>query len=476
MNPIRVRYAPSPTGHLHIGGLRTSFYNWLFARHYGGAFLVRVEDTDLERSKEEHTVSILESLRWAGMEPDEPIIIQSSRAESHRAIAQQLFEQGKVYRCYCTPEELKERLGESASQEGSYTRYDGKCRTLTETDPSKPYALRFKLPDDRASITFNDLIRGPITVERDQLDDFIIVRSDGSPMYNFVVVVDDAFMRISHVLRGEDHISNTPKQILLYEACGYTIPEFAHFSLILGPDGHRLSKRHGATSVLDFKERGFLAWALCTYLVRLGWSHGDQELFTKEELISYFTLEHMHKKQAIFDSKKLEWVNGMMIRSLPAEEIRVYIERDVDPQLESSFPNWSSPVLLSMIELYKERVRTLGELIDQLRTVHERPQAFTADPTEDPATVIDYLSAVNEALMGQKDFSREALDLLIKDICRKFAVSMPNIAQPLRRALTGATSSPGVASLISLLGCDEVVHRISFYSDYLKKGMKHTNE
>lgn len=467
---LRVRYAPSPTGHLHIGSLRTSFYNWLFARHFGGAFLVRIEDTDLERSKAEYTTSILESLKWAGMEPDEPIVIQSSRIAQHKEVAEKLLEQGKLYRCYCTAEELKERLGETAAQEGSYTRYDGKCREIKEQDASKPYALRFKLPDDRETITFNDLIRGPITFDRDQLDDFIIVRSDGSPMYNFVVVVDDAFMRISHVLRGEDHISNTPKQILLYEACGYAIPEFAHFSLILGPDGHRLSKRHGATAVLDFKDRGFLAWALCTYLVRLGWSHGDQELFAKDELIEYFTLEHMHKKQAIFDNKKLEWVNGMVIRGLPAQEIRTLIERDVDSQFSSSFANWSSPVLLSMIDLYKERVRTLRELIDQLKTVHERPHTFTADPNEDPAQVITYLSTINEALMKQDDFSREALDALIKSMCQTFAVPMPQIAHPLRRALTGATSSPGVASLISLMGCDEVVHRISYYCDYVKKG------
>ncbi len=471
MNSVRVRYAPSPTGHLHIGSLRTSLYNWLFARHNGGAFLVRIEDTDLERSKPEYTESIMASLAWAGMGPDEPIVIQSARIDRHKQIAQRLLDEGKLYRCYCTAEELRERLGESAAQEGSYTRYDGKCRNLTTIDTSKSFALRFKLPDIQ-SIGFTDLIRGPISFERDQLDDFIIVRSDGSPMYNFVVVVDDADMKITHVLRGEDHISNTPKQILLYEACGFTPPAFGHFSLILGSDGHRLSKRHGATAVLDFKERGFLAWALCTYLVRLGWSHGDQELFTRDDLVQYFTLDHMHKKQAIFDEKKLEWVNGMVMRSLPAQEIRFLIERDVDSQFMSSFANWSTPVLLSMIDLYKERVRTLRELIDQLRTVHDRPQTFTTEPGLDPAAELSYLSAINDALLHQKDFSREALDSMIKEVCRTLGASMPQIAQPVRRALTGATSSPGVASLLSLMGCDEVVHRISYYSDYLKKGMK----
>ncbi len=472
---IRVRYAPSPTGHLHVGSLRTALYNWLFARHTGGTFLLRIEDTDLERSKEEFTESIMRSLAWASIEPDEPVVIQSLRIDQHRAVAQDLLNQGKVYRCFCTQEELRERLGESAAQEGSYTRYDEKCRTreIAPDDLTKPFALRFKIPHDREYISFDDLIRGTVRFERDQLDDFIIVRSDGTPMYNFVVVVDDAFMRITHILRGEDHISNTPKQILLYEACSYPLPQFAHFSLILGPDGHRLSKRHGATAVLDFMHRGFLAKALCNYLVRLGWSHGDQEIFTTQELIEYFSLEHMSKKGAIFDSKKLEWVNSMYIRALTPDELTLLIERDVEPHFKKSLGNWSSHVVNRILDLYKERVKTLKELVDDVRSLHERPQVFSGDLSEyaRPQSS-EYVQAFYNELESQEEGSHDSVDLLIKTICQRYGIGMAQIAQPLRIALTGKSSSPGVAHLIAVLGKDESVHRIGYFISYLKERTK----
>lgn len=472
MNGIRVRYAPSPTGHLHVGSLRTALYNWLFARHNKGKFLVRIEDTDLERSKPEYTQSILESLSWASLEPDEPPVIQSEFADKHRKVARGLLAQGKVYRCFCSPEELRARLGESAEQEGSYTRYDEKCRHREPTpdDESLPYALRFKLPHDRLTISFVDLIRGPITFERNQLDDFIIVRSDGTPMYNFVVVVDDAAQDITHILRGEDHISNTPKQILLYEACGYPIPAFAHFSLILGPDGHRLSKRHGATAVLDFKLRGFLADALCNYLVRLGWSHGDQEIFSREELITYFTLDHMSKKQAIFDSKKLEWVNSMYIRALPPEKLVEYIERDVEPDFAAQITNWSHPTLYRIIGLYQERVKTLRELADEMKQLHNRLQEFAQDLTgyKQPG-VLEYLEAFDTALENDAEVTVESVDHLLKALCEKYNIKIAQLAQPLRIALTGQTSSPGVAQLIAALGKEESIQRIGYFIAYLKE-------
>ncbi len=471
MNDVRVRYAPSPTGHLHLGSLRTALYNWLFARHHLGVFLVRIEDTDLERSKPEYTQSILETLQWASMEPDEPVIIQSERIEIHRKIAHQLLTEGKVYRCFCTPAELRERLGESASQEGSYTRYDGKCRDKDVTNfDEKPFALRFRLQEDRQSILFNDLIRGPVQFERDQLDDFIIVRSDGTPMYNFVVVVDDAFMNISHVLRGEDHISNTPKQILLYEACGYAVPQFAHFSMILGPDGQRLSKRHGATSVLEYKQEGFLPDALCNYLVRLGWSHGDQELFTRQELFNYFDLGAMSKKGAIFDPKKLEWVNGMYIRNLSPEVILDTIERDMNHTWRTVFSKWSLSTLLKGISLYKERAKTLKELSDDLKSLHETPVKFPENPNFiDTSSVLNSLQAVEDLLERLDTFSYEFIDKTLKEFCHEAALSLSQLMQPLRIALTGKISSPGVASIIELLGREESAYRIKFFRDYLKK-------
>lgn len=471
MNQVRVRYAPSPTGHLHIGSLRTALYNWLYARHNGGVFLVRIEDTDLERSKSEYTTSILESLHWASLDPDEKPVIQSERIKEHLAVAQELLKQGKVYRCFCTQEELRQRLGESAVQDGAYTRYDEKCRDkqVTQEDLKKPFALRFKLPRDLTCITFTDLIRGPISFERDQLDDFIIVRSDGTPMYNFVVVIDDAAMHISHILRGEDHISNTPKQLLLYEACGYTPPHFAHFSLILAPDGQRLSKRHNATAVLEFKTNGFLASALCNYLVRLGWSHGDQEIFTTQELIEYFSLEEMNKKGAIFDMKKLEWVNSMHIRALSAEEIVHFIERDVEPHFKRYVSNWSTSIIHQLITLYQERVKTLKELVNDLRSLHERPHEYGDVSAFKSVEVLRYLQAFYDNLESLSEVTHDTVDQVIRELCERFSIKMPQIAQPLRVALTGKTSSPGVAHLIAALGKDESVHRIGAFIHYLKE-------
>lgn len=476
MNTIRVRFAPSPTGHMHLGSLRTVLYNWLYARHTQGTFLLRIEDTDVERSKEEYTVSIFKTLEWMSMMPDEPAIIQSDRLESHQQIAQKLLNEGKAYRCFCTPEELRERLGESAAHEGSYVRYDEKCRTrqVTEADLLLPFALRFKVPADRTIIAFNDLIRGPIEFEREQIDDFIIVRSDGMPTYNFVVVVDDAFMRISHVLRGEDHIPNTPKQIVLYEACGYALPEFGHFSMILGPDGHRLSKRHGVKSILEYKEEGFLAHALMNYLVRLGWSHGDQEIFTVAELITYFSLEHMSKKGAIFDSKKLEWINGHYLRAMGPEALVNTIEADIEPGWSKKFVNWSAATLHSMIELYKERSKTLRELMNDLSSLHGRPHEFAADATTIARQeVVDHLKKVQEVLYEQEDFSAAALEQTIKNLAATLQVPIRQIAEPLRIALTGHSSSPGIAHIIALLGQEESTQRIEYFREYLERSMKH---
>ena len=449
---VRVRYAPSPTGHLHVGSLRTALYNWLFARHNKGVFLIRIEDTDVERSKPEYTVSILDALKWSSLEADETPLVQSERIEEHLKVIQQLLDEGKAYKCYCTPDELSKRL----QDDDGHKKYDGHCYG---TEKDLPYAVRFRVPDVEY-VEFNDLIRGPIRFDRDQLDDFIIVRSDGTPMYNFVVVVDDAFMGITHVLRGEDHISNTPKQILLYQALGYTLPQFAHFSLILGPDGHRLSKRHMATSVGEFRKGGFLPDALCNYLARLGWSHGDQELFTRQELIKLFSLEGMNKSGAIFDQQKLEWMNGVYIRELSDEEIVAIIERDIDPTFKNCFTNWSSQTLEAFIGLYKDRVKTLRELVDDLCSLHERPRYESETKQLKTQSVIDYLTAVRDGLLSLDDHSPDAVDHLIRSICKEFDVKLKQIAVPLRVALTGKTSSPGIAKLIAFLSVEESVQRI----------------
>jgi glutamyl-tRNA synthetase len=473
---VRVRYAPSPTGHLHVGSLRTALYNWLFARHHNGTYLLRIEDTDMERSLPEYTESILKALHWASLEPDEVPVIQSDRIEVHKEVAQKLLDQSLAYRCYCSSEELAKRIGISAAHEGGYAYYDGFCRTRKEVE-DKPYAIRFKIPDTLSFIEFNDLIRGPISFMREQLDDFIIVRSDGMPMYNFVVVVDDAYMKITHVLRGEDHISNTPKQVLLYQACGYDLPQFAHFSLILGSDGQRLSKRHRATSVDSYRHDGILADALCNYLVRLGWSHGDQEIFSRDELVSYFDLDHMHKSGAIYDQQKLEWLNGVFIRGRSSHELYLLLERDVDPHINDYFCNWSSQTLEAFIGLYKERVKTLKELIDELRLLHERPREYPSDIVDElvKKSVTEHLTVVREGLLQLTPCSQESVDRLIKSICTEKGISPKQIFQPLRIALTGKISSPGIALLIELLSVEESVQRIDHFLKYLKRSMEHTN-
>ncbi len=463
---VRVRYAPSPTGHLHVGSLRTALYNYLFARHHDGTYLVRIEDTDRERSRPEYTQSILETLKWASLEPDEIPMVQSERLETHLQVAQTLLDEGKAYRCYCTPDELSKRL----QSEGGYMQYDRHCKNVGALD--KPYAIRFYVPDDVKTVEFTDLIRGSISFNRDQLDDFIIVRSDGMPTYNFVVVVDDEDMKITHVLRGEDHISNTPKQVLLYRSCGYTAPAFAHFSLILGPDGQRLSKRHMATSVGEFITGGYLADALCNYLVRLGWSHGDQELFTREELIKYFTLDHMSKAGAIFDQQKLDWMNGVYIRQHSNEELYELMKQDVDPDLDTNFTNWSSQTFLAMIDLYKERVKTLRELLNVLKLLHERPDYTDENNEFYTQSVIDNLSLVHDALVALEDHSYEAIDSSLRSICKENDISLKQIGQPLRVALTGTISSPGFAKLIALLSIEESSKRVESFLKHIKRRME----
>lgn len=339
---VRVRFAPSPTGNLHIGGLRTTIFNWLFARHNNGKFLIRIEDTDPERSKPEYTESILETFAWMDITSDEPIVIQSERLPEHRRVAEQLIAQAKAYRCFCSQEEVIERHKQKVGADDLFIKYDGKCKNkkVIEGDLLRPHVIRFALPYKKGAITWLDLIRGEVTFDADQLDDFIIVRSDGMPMYNFVVVIDDAFMKISHVIRGEEHISNTPKQILLYQACGYALPQFAHLSMILGPSGEKLSKRDGAVSVLEYKKMGYLPDALFNYLVRLGWAHGDQEVFTRDELIKFFTLEAVNKKGAIFDPQKLDWMNGVYIRALSDHELLMRIINDVMPDFLERVSHW----------------------------------------------------------------------------------------------------------------------------------------
>lgn len=310
-NKVRVRFAPSPTGHLHIGGARTALFNYLFAMHNGGKFILRIEDTDTTRSTEEYIDAIIEGMKWLGLEWDEGPYRQTSRFAIYKSYVDRLLEEGKAYRCYCTAEELEQRR-EAALASGKPPKYDGRCRNISGVVQDKPFAVRFKMPHEGVTVV-DDLIKGVVEFENTQLEDMIIMRSDGTPTYNFVVVVDDIDMKITHIIRGDDHLNNTPKQIHIYRAFGWELPIFAHLPMILGADKTRLSKRHGATSVMAYKEMGYLPGALVNYLVRLGWAHGDQEVFSKDELISYFSLENIGKSAAIFNPEKLLWLNSQYI-------------------------------------------------------------------------------------------------------------------------------------------------------------------
>lgn len=455
--PMRVRFAPSPTGHLHIGGLRAALFNWLFARHNNGVFLLRIEDTDLERSRPEYTQSIMEALEWCGIKSDEPIVIQSQRVAEHRRLAQQLLDTGKAYKCYCSQQELERRLGAHAA-DGGYVRYDGLCRPAEgkqSLEREAPFVIRFRVPDTCTEVVVPDLLHGDITFGSDTFDDFILVRSDGSPMYNFVVVADDAFMRISHIIRGEEHLVNTPRQILLYQALGFVVPLFAHLPLILGPDGRKLSKRDAATAVIDYKKDGYLAQALCNYLVRLGWSHGDQELFTRDELVRLFSLDHVGKKGSIFDTKKLLWMNGLFLRQASAQELITCMQRDLGYDYVQACHYWTVEQQHKALDIYKERAKTLIELYEEIGALYRGPEeaALAAAPATLPDALVDKIAACEV-------FTRESLELVIKAYCTETQTALSAIGPTIRFALTGKTHAPGMYDLLVLLGKDTSLDRL----------------
>lgn len=462
MTNVRVRFAPSPTGHLHIGGLRTALFNWLFAAHHDGQYFVRIEDTDQERSSQVFIDSILQSLAWADVTSPFPIVMQSDRFTLYRDVALSLIKQGKAYRCFCVPS--PERVGRE------YLKYDGRCRALQEKyiDLDQPYAIRFKFPLERKEITFHDLIRGSISFPSDQFDDFIIVRSDGIPVYNFVVVVDDGAMNITHVIRGEDHIPNTPKQILLYEALELAVPYFAHVPLIVGQSGQPLSKRDAATSVEEYRMNGYLPEALCNYLVRLGWAHGDQEIFSRQELIRYFSLDGIGKSAAVFDQTKLDWLNGHYIKESSNLYLWQRISLDVDSSLAEKVSSWQQDTILHLIALYKDRVKTLKEFVEILISLYDMP-FYDKAVIKNMDHEKPFLVYVVQKLSGLDVYSVETITNLIKAGIAEYKLKFAQGAHALRYALTGATEGPQVAGLIFALGRDTTIQRINQLLDEIKK-------
>jgi glutamyl-tRNA synthetase len=462
-NKIRVRFAPSPTGHLHIGGARTALFNYLFARHNNGVFILRIEDTDRSRSTEEYIEAIIEGMKWLKLDWDEGPYRQTDRFDIYRSYVERLLNEGKAYRCYCTPEELEQRRQEALAQ-GKTPKYDGRCRNITEPMPAdKPSAIRFKMPQEGRTVV-NDLIKGVVEFENSQLEDLIIMRSDGTPTYNFVVVVDDIDMEITHIIRGDDHLNNTPKQIHIYKAFGWDPPAFGHLPMILGADKTRLSKRHGATSVMAYKDMGYLPDALVNYLVRLGWSYGDQEVFTREELIKYFSLENIGKSAAVFNPEKLLWLNSQYIikedaKNLAEMVIPFLIKEGIISEGQKLDMEWLSKAVNSL----KERVRTLVELANSLKyyileyvEIDPRAKEKFLKPEN-----IKYLSELKELLSGLSDFTAREIEKVFHAFAEKHGIKLGAIAQPVRVAITGGTASPGLFEVLEIVGKEKVLKRLA---------------
>ena len=454
---VRVRFAPSPTGHLHVGGARTALFNWLFARHHGGLFILRIEDTDRSRSTEEYIERIIDAMRWLGLDWDEGPYRQTDRFEIYKAHAERLLAEGKAYRCDCPPEDLEIKR-KAAQARGETFRYDGRCRTRN-APRDHPHVLRLRVPDEGQTIV-RDLIHGEVVFDHTQLDDWILVRSDGIPTYNFCVVADDVTMKISHVIRGNDHLSNTPKQILCYQALGYPLPAFAHIPMILGADRSRLSKRHGATAVQAFKEAGILPQAMLNYLARLGWSHGDQEIFSKEELVRHFDLGHVGSAGAIFDQTKLEWLNSHWLRELS----RADLAQSLAPFVESA--GFARPKDLEwlgqMAELFRERAKTLKEIVERGRFFFEAPTGYDPQAVQKVFTpdALPRLRLTIKRLESLSPFDAPTIETFYRGLAAELDLKLVDLAQLARVALTGGTISPPIFQVVALLGREETLKRL----------------
>ncbi|MBI3756243.1 MAG: glutamate--tRNA ligase [Deltaproteobacteria bacterium] len=472
---VRTRFAPSPTGYLHIGGARTALFNWLFARHHKGKFILRIEDTDVARSTDESTQAILDGMQWLGLNWDEGPHFQSKRFDLYREHTYKLLEMGKAYKCYCTAEELEQRRKDALSQ-GKPPKYDGRCMSI-KTEQNKPFAVRFKTPSGTTLV--KDIIKGNVAFDNNEIEDLIILRSDGTPTYNLCVVVDDATMKITHVIRGDDHLNNTPKQILMYEAFGYPVPIFAHLPMILGSDKTRLSKRHGATSVMAYKEMGYMPHALINYLARLGWSCGDQEIFTIEELTEKFSLENVGKSSGVFNPEKLLWLNHHYIKEAkPDDMVKVVIPfleakgYDVGANLvfapkgrlqESPLPN--------IIKTVQERSKTLIEMADAAEFYFKEDIAYEEKSAQKFLTpdMIEIFEAIISRLEKLTAFSHEAIEAVFNDTINEKGMKLGKVAQPVRVALTGGTVSPGIFEVIENLGREKTVERLKKAIAFMKQ-------
>lgn len=459
MSQVRLRFAPSPTGYLHVGGARTALFNWLLARKQQGKFILRIEDTDVARSTQESVDAILEGMTWLGLDWDEGPFYQSDNFPLYKEYVQKLIAAGRAYKCYCSAEELEAKR-EKALKEGGKPKYDGTCRNLPQgADDGRPYVVRFKAPQEGTTY-WNDLIKGKISFENAELDDLIIQRTDGTPTYNFVVVIDDATMGVTTVIRGDDHVNNTPRQILLYEALEVPVPQFAHVPMILGADKARLSKRHGATSVMAYRDMGFLPEAMVNYLVRLGWSYGDEEIFSLEDLIQKFSIENVGRSAGVFNPDKLLWLNAHYIKNgdpvrLAGLLVPFLKERGVTDTA-------GGPELQAVVKTLQERAKTMLELADgalfyyqQELSYDEKGVAKFFNP-ETPALLrglFDKLGAVGE-------LTTVAIEGVFKEFCEEKGIKLGQVGPAVRLALSGSTASPGIYEMIEVLGLEETGKRL----------------
>ena len=462
---VKTRFAPSPTGFLHVGGARTALFSWLYARHCDGRCVLRIEDTDRERSTQPAIDAIIESMKWLNLNWDEGPFYQTKRFDRYKEVIDQLLKEGKAYKCYCSKERL-EKMRADQMAAGLKPRYDGHCRNdHEEHSPDEPYVVRFRNPDDGV-VSFDDVVKGHIEFKNSELDDFIIQRSDGTPTYNFCVVVDDWDMGITHVIRGDDHVNNTPRQINLYKALGAPVPVFVHLAMILGDDGTKLSKRHGAVSVMQYREDGYLPEALLNYLVRLGWSHGDQEIFTVDEMKKLFTLEAITKSASGFNTKKLDWLNAHYMKTLPAEEVG----RELKWHLERLGINDFSvgPSCDDVVKAYAERTHTLKEMA-------EKSACYYQDFSEyDPAGVkkwmkegsVEILRDAYDTLKALLSWDAKAIDESLADLAKRREIGMGKVGQPLRIAITGTAMSPGIGDTLVLCGRERSLARIAAAADH----------
>ncbi|HGX94019.1 MAG TPA: glutamate--tRNA ligase [Candidatus Tenderia sp.] len=463
---VRTRFAPSPTGYLHIGGARTALFSWLYARKHGGQFVLRIEDTDLERSTTESVDAILEGMTWLGLEYDEGPFFQSERFDRYKEVIQQLMDEGHAYRCYCSRERL-DALREEQMTNKQKPRYDGCCRNLSEYPEDKPHVIRFRNPQEGV-VVIDDMVRGKIAVQNAELDDLIIARTDGTPTYNLTVVVDDHEMGIDHVIRGDDHINNTPRQINILKALGADIPKYAHVPMILGDDGKRLSKRHGAVGVMQYREEGYLPEAVINYLVRLGWSHGDQEIFSPEELIQLFDVEDVNSSASTFNTSKLLWLNQHYIKESDPAHIAHHLSYHLS-KLEIDPTN--GPNLLDVIKVNQERSKTLVEMAHNCAIYYKEFSEYNAKAAKKAfkPEAVEVLEKMSEKLMRLPGWHRELIHAAMEQTVEELGVGFGKVGMPLRLAVTGGAPAPDLDLTMSLMGLETCLRRIEKAIDFINE-------